>query len=456
MPDNTALNRTIVLLMQNKSSAAVAQGDVVIWDPTVATAFDTTTSGSYTDDSLGVVMDPNGIALDARGLVAVAGYVPKILLTGTAAVRDLFRTATGTAKRAVSHAPPRGVGDFGQVLTSGSAPEALLWGFPVTGTGGGAGGPDLASVPETHEGVISTKATTPAGMLHRWVPATSGSALIGKDFTGNTRGLNAVDIQTTRSAGVTRVASGARAVAVGSNIIAAGVYSVGLGATVEVSGPRSVASGYTAAVTALAGYAVAIGAGAVVNAIEGTVLGSYASVSSTGSQGVAVGNFASVSAQNAIAIGKSAKGRIKQAANIAAMIINRKDDGEAAANALQNYCGVNVVLMSKEIDLKVVADTTLTLPVGCKFWWDEMGIIATVVTTLTTQPTVRFGITGTPAKHLAAVTTTLLTAAAKRQKYTPLVPEDGETSLLGGVTVAAVATTMLGRYYFRGILVEDE
>jgi len=112
--------------------------------------------------------------------------------------------------------------------------------------------------------------------------------------------------------------------------------------------------------------------------------------------------------------------------------------------------------MTKEVDLKAVADQTLTLPTGCKFWIDEMGLIATSINTLTVQPTVHYGITGTPAKHHVAAITTAITAAGKREIETPLVPEDGETSLVAGVTIAATATTALGRFYFRGMLVENE
>jgi len=112
--------------------------------------------------------------------------------------------------------------------------------------------------------------------------------------------------------------------------------------------------------------------------------------------------------------------------------------------------------MSKEVDMKVVADQTITLPANCKFWLNEIGIIATVVTDLVAQPIVRYGITGDLDKHNAAAITTALTAAGKREVETPLVPEDGETSLTGGVTIVADATTFKGRFYFKGLFCENE
>lgn len=131
-----------------------------------------------------------------------------------------------------------------------------------------------------------------------------------------------------------------------------------------------------------------------------------------------------------------------------------KDAGQTSYYAA--FAGVETVLFGPEVDLKVVADVTITFPAGVKFWIVELGLIATVIDTLTVQPTIRFGITGTLAKHLAAVQTTLITAAGKRATYTPLVPQDGETSLTFGVTVGATATTAKGRPYWKGLLVEDE
>lgn len=127
----------------------------------------------------------------------------------------------------------------------------------------------------------------------------------------------------------------------------------------------------------------------------------------------------------------------------------------AFADSLR-HSGIQVILSTPEQDLKTVAETTLTIPTGCKFWIDEVGIICTSLAALTTQPTFRAGISGNPAKQSAATTTTTLTAAGKRERRTPIAPEDGETTLTAGITVAAVATTMRGRFYWRGILLEDQ
>ncbi len=60
------------------------------------------------------------------------------------------------------------------------------------------------------------------------------------------------------------------------------------------------------------------------------------------------------------------------------------------------------------------------------------------------------------ALQLASTQTTDLTASGKREYHDPLVPEDGETSLTATVVTGATGTTVKGRFYWKGMLVEDE
>lgn len=159
-------------------------------------------------------------------------------------------------------------------------------------------------------------------------------------------------------------------------------------------------------------------------------------------------------ADDSTALGADSESRIVGTANLAGPLITRKDEGET--DYFRLFAGAEVTIFGPDVDLESVADYTVTLPAGCHFWIDEIGVVCTVLSGLITQPTIRFGITGTLAKHHAAAITTLLTAAFKREKFAPLVPEDGETSLTAGVTVAGAATTLFGRFYWKGILVEDE
>lgn len=122
---NTALNRTGVVLLTNKSGGSVALGDVVVVSTGTASAFTTTTTLGYVTTSVGVVMEPNGIANDATGLIAFGIWVPQINLSTSAAIGDFVRTS-GTAKTGVPHSAPALVGDFAEVFATGTSPAGLL------------------------------------------------------------------------------------------------------------------------------------------------------------------------------------------------------------------------------------------------------------------------------------------------------------------------------------------
>lgn len=277
-----------------------------------------------------------------------------------------------------------------------------------------------------------------------------GTALIGGDFTGNARGTFALDIQTSR-AGVTHVASGTYATALGFRNIASGTKSLAIGSNNTASGNYSTASGYYNRATGI--DSIALGYANQTTGDYSTASGNYNTAS--GNYTTAIGNFTQAIGNNSTAIGNLAIANIAKTTNICGPQINRKDDGETAGTAFESFCGVEVILMSKEVDMKVVADYTITLPANCKFWLNEIGIITCTVTDLVAQPTVRYGITGDLDKHNAAAITTALTAADKREIETPLVPEDGEVSLTGGITIAANTTIFTGRFYWKGMLVED-
>lgn len=133
---NTALNRTGQLLLTNKSGGAVAQGDVVIVDTANAAAFTTTTTSAYVSGTIGVVIEPNGIADSTAGMVAVQGYVSKINLSGTGSIGDLIKTHT-VAKQGVRNAAPVVTGNFAQALGTSATPVAILWGITYFGSGSG-------------------------------------------------------------------------------------------------------------------------------------------------------------------------------------------------------------------------------------------------------------------------------------------------------------------------------
>lgn len=135
---NTALQRLTQAILVNKSGGDVVQGDVVVIDLTTPSSFTTTTTVGFVNGIVGVVLEPNGIANNAQGMIALGGPVPKVNLSGSASLGDLFKTHS-VAKQAERHAAGVAAGDFGIVLGTGTAPAALLWGLPAGATGAGSG-----------------------------------------------------------------------------------------------------------------------------------------------------------------------------------------------------------------------------------------------------------------------------------------------------------------------------
>lgn len=172
---NSALNRSVVLLLTNKSGGSVAYGGTVILSSGTASSFTTTTSASQADDIVGVVIEPNGIANDAVGLVSFGGYVPKVLLTGSASLGDYLYTSStgGQAARSGTKA----AGAFGQVLETGTSPAAVIWGCPMQAGGGGGG----TTIPGTFNGRL----TLESGVAISTTDQTAKTTVYLTPFRGN-------------------------------------------------------------------------------------------------------------------------------------------------------------------------------------------------------------------------------------------------------------------------------
>jgi len=126
---NPNLFITVAYSLQNKVGSTLNYGDVVVLSGSVAKAVVTTTTSGFVAGVVGVVLEPAGIANDAFGMIATCGYIPRINLASSAALADFFKTHT-VARQATPHATPSQTGDFGQVLTTGTTPEAILFGNP--------------------------------------------------------------------------------------------------------------------------------------------------------------------------------------------------------------------------------------------------------------------------------------------------------------------------------------
>ncbi len=135
---NTALNRTTQVLLTNKSGGNLNYGDVVVLDNTNANGFTTTTTSGLSTRGLGVILEPNGIANNASGMVAVGGWCPKINLNTAAAVGQFIKTHT-VAGQGTPHASPQVEGDFAVALSASATPACNLFGSPNGPLSGGAG-----------------------------------------------------------------------------------------------------------------------------------------------------------------------------------------------------------------------------------------------------------------------------------------------------------------------------
>ncbi len=135
---NTALNRTTQVLLTNKSGGALVYGDVVVLDNTNANGFITTTSAGLSTRGLGVILEPNGIANNASGMVAVGGWCPQVNLNTAAAVGQFIKTHT-VAGQGTPHASPQVEGDFAVALSASATPACNLFGSPNGPLSGGSG-----------------------------------------------------------------------------------------------------------------------------------------------------------------------------------------------------------------------------------------------------------------------------------------------------------------------------
>jgi len=333
----------------------------------------------------------------------------------------------------------------------------------------------------------------------------SGTDYIGGDQTGNARGGMTVDVSSQRSNatevasgnlascfGQQNTASGASSQAIGSQNLVAGAGAMGLGVRNTAGGISASAFGYmndaSGNFSAAFGYGntssgissfgfgyhnTASGLNCAAFGYKNTASGDFssafgwqciASVANTAAVGfgctasgvgaISIGASSGSSGVNSSAFGQSAVARIDSTTNICGPQIIRKDNGEGVL-ALNSFCGVQTVLMTVEMDLKTPATTTLTLPAGCHFWIDEIFLIDTVHNTVSVQPFISLGITGTNNKYLNNVQTTLLTAALKREIWL-VGGADGETTLTATIVTGSTATAHSGRFGFKGILIEDE
>lgn len=209
----------------------------------------------------------------------------------------------------------------------------------------------------------------------------ASSTAIGSDNTASGYGSTACGYQNSATSrysialGHSNNASNTATITIGNNNSASSYGAIAIGAQNTSSGYVSVAAGYRC--TASSDYSIAIGAALVVSP-----------------GGLGIGRHVAVFGANATAIGNQAVNRIDNTNNFSGINIIRQDTGsECGLEAISVYTGMESIIMTHNLDLTNTGEFEIDLPMGSKFYPNEVGVILTATTGATVQPTIYFGTT---------------------------------------------------------------
>lgn len=295
--------------------------------------------------------------------------------------------------------------------------------------------------------------------IGRWVTSGAGCIAIG-DNINTTAKFNTVAV------GAVMGTPGGYGVCIGYTAHLRGEYSLSIGYQNDIDGSYSTGVGtgtdigagtyscvYGALTTSSASYATSLGAKANTTNTYATAVGYLAQA--TAISATSLGEGAQASGSSSTALGMDSRSRIEKTHNTTGPSIVRKDITET--DEVLFFSAQENVIFSEEVSLLSTGTnkSSITIPAGSHFFVDEVGFVVTSSSGVTVQPEISFGDASTPALILAA-TLTVAQDAQQRDVYKTLLNNNGHQSLTMSVTTAATATTMLGRIYFKGILVEDE
>jgi len=239
-------------------------------------------------------------------------------------------------------------------------------------------------------------------------------------------------------------------VSIGSAASASAADQVVVGRSATSSGSGSVAIGNNAE---------AIAEGAVALGIRSFCDGLYTSIAvgdtatATDTDAIAIGWSADAAGAESVAIGMQAA-TIADHVFVTSALPAVTGSPTAQSTAAWRNSSAGVVITSSVLNLLNLQTYEIPLPTGVTFFPDEVGVLVATANTVTVQPTVQFGITGSTQEYLDAVATTGLSAAGDRQRFQTLKTAKGTATLRFEVTVGATATALTGRIYWRGFAVE--
>ena len=125
---------------------------------------------------------------------------------------------------------------------------------------------------------------------------------------------------------------------------------------------------------------------------------------------------------------------------------------------VQDSTGENMIttFQTDEFDFTTTQDVTKSMPLNKLIYLDGAEFVCTSFSgVVVTQPTFRVGIAGSLTKYLSRITTQL-TGLNKRQAFTGLAANDGESALRLGISVAGAVSaggTYRGIIIVKGVLV---
>lgn len=213
---------------------------------------------------------------------------------------------------------------------------------------------------------------------------------------------------------------------------------------------------------------IAIGSENVTTGLNSIAIGRHCSA--TALESIALGVRCVASAAGATALGDRAIARVANTLNVAGLPIIRKDNGESAGTEFTSFSGMPAIIQSKTIDLTVAQLYLIQLPIGPRFWIDEVGleVVTNTVTTVTATPFVSWGtkVNATyTQKYRLIDQMTGLAAAGSREIFSTFENDFGETSdisntvsLGGRIEIGATTSgpgTYTGRFYWKGRFVEQ-
>lgn len=162
---------SLVAPLTNASGGNLVAGDVVVIDPSADESFTTTTTALVADRLVGVLADD--IDDGEVGLVYVGGYVPFVNVNGVSVTRGYF-LGTATVAGAAQAVSTRQAGTFGQLLTGGTTPTAII----AAPDDGGGSVADITDLPTAETDTTKRLAPDGAGGVE-WGTGGSGIADMG-------------------------------------------------------------------------------------------------------------------------------------------------------------------------------------------------------------------------------------------------------------------------------------